>query len=103
MKALISFAFLLISSFRLLADTCTLENKYSITGKTEDKTISYTICYPLDLNGDSLILPEKSRLIFLERGCISNGTILGNQTSVNAWLLNILLQDIDMINTNLKL
>ena len=84
MKALISFAFLLISSFRLLADTCTLENKYSITGKTEDKTISYTICYPLDLNGDSLILPEKSRLIFLERGCISNGTILGNQTSLNA-------------------
>lgn len=84
MRALISFAFLFIPFFQLLANTFSLETKYNVAGKTGDGTISYTIDHSIDLNGDSLILPEKSRLVFKSGGCLSNGTIIGSQTTIKA-------------------
>lgn len=63
------------------------KNKTFAEQVTKDNTI-YEIRYDFDLNGKNINIPAKCILKF-NGGCIKNGTIIGNNTSIKADIVKI--------------
>lgn len=83
-KPVIILFSLMIVFLQLSAKTYSIEEYININRNTKKKIIAYSINTNIDLKEDTLLLPKKSKLIFTQNGCISNGTILGNESSINA-------------------
>lgn len=62
------------------------------------ENVIYHIQYDYNLNGQTIIIPEGCVLLF-EGGSISNGTIIGNNTKINAGLQKIFNLDITINGT----
>lgn len=58
----------------------------------------YHIQYDYDLNGRTVVVPNNCVLLF-EGGSLSNGTIVGNDTVINAQLIKIFNEDISLDGT----
>lgn len=58
----------------------------------------YHIQYDYDLDGRTIVVPNNCVLLF-EGGSLSNGTIVGNDTVINAQLIKIFNEDISLDGT----
>lgn len=70
-------------SLPLSAKTGTPENRFNLRGTQTNGIVTYTIKDSYNLNGDTLLLPHNSNLAFTS-GRFTNGTIIGDGTSVSA-------------------